>query len=126
MFEELKNLTIDTTKEEFKDFPPFLNGNVFIEYDNGFVTIEPEQPLIIPQTISLRQARELLIRQGLFETVQNLIDNMEDPVEKLIIQNYWEYSTVFERDNAVVIQMSNRLGLTDKQLDELFIEASKL
>ena len=126
MYEELKGKIININKIEYKDFPIFLDGHIFIEYDNGFVTIEPEQPLIVPQTISLRQARELLIRRGLFEKVQSLIDNMEGPVQKLIIQNYWDYSTVFERDNAVVLQMSNMLGFTDKQLDEFFIEASKL
>lgn len=39
MFENLKNTIIDTTKEEYKDFPIFLDGHTFIDYDNGWVTI---------------------------------------------------------------------------------------
>lgn len=90
--------------------------------------VEPELPsfLLVPKSISLRQAREILIIRGLFEQVQSYIESIEDPTQKAIILNYWEYSTVFERRNPTVLQMAEMLGLSSEQLDELFIEASKL
>ena len=38
----------------------------------------------------------------------------------------WEYATNVERNWPWVIQLAPILGLTDNQLDNLFIEASKL
>lgn len=126
MYEELKGTIIDINKIEYKDFPIFLNGHVFIEYDNGWITEETSDFNVLPQTVSLRQAREILIKRGLFEKIEEFINNIPDPLQKLIVKNYWEYSTVFDRNNDVVIQMGVALGLSPHDLDLLFLEASKL
>ena len=52
-------------------------------------------------------------------------------VEKLVTgyrtaQLYCEYASVVERDNAVLLLMANSIGLTSEQVDEMFMEASKL
>lgn len=40
MYDELKNTIIDISRNEYKDFPLFLDGKLFVEYDNGFITKE--------------------------------------------------------------------------------------
>ena len=77
-------------------------------------------------TISPRQAREIIIRNGLFNTIETYINNIEDETERLIARNYWEYSEVFERNHPILIQLKSALGITDEQLDNMFKEASKL
>lgn len=80
----------------------------------------------VPQEISLRQARELMILRGMMGAVTNAIDSMEDETQKMVIQNYWEYSSVFERSNPKLIGFAGVLGMTDADIDSFFIEASVL
>jgi hypothetical protein len=85
-----------------------------------------EKELLVPKNISPRQAREIIIRIGLFNTVETYINNIEDETERLIARNYWEYSEVFERNHPVLLTLVSALGITDEQLDNMFKEASKL
>lgn len=82
--------------------------------------------MYIPQTITVRQAREQLIRIGLLSKVQSEIDKIIDITQREIVQNYWEYSMDFKRDNDVLISLAYSLGLSDADIDNLFIEASNL
>ena len=97
-----------------------FNGNQWAIVD---VKIYPEE---VPSTITVRQAREQLIKLGLIAQVQTSIDSIADPMQKAIVQNYWEYSIDFKRDNELLISLGHGLGLTDSEIDDLFIEASKL
>ena len=120
MYENLINQKIDILKEEFKDFPSFLDGHIFIEYDNGFVTIEPEPIIIVPNSITMRQARLYLLS----------IEKLDD-VEILVSQNKawqieWEYASEVLRTNQLIPALQESLALTDEQVDTMFIEASKL
>lgn len=83
-------------------------------------------PIEVPQTITVRQAREQLIKIGLLSKVQSEIDKITDITQREIVQNYWEYSMDFKRDNDVLISLAYSLGLSDDDTDNLFIEASKL
>jgi hypothetical protein len=76
--------------------------------------------------ITLRQAREIVIRSGLFNAIETNINNIMNETERLIARNYWEYSEVFERNHPVLLTLVSALGITDEQLDNMFIEASKL
>lgn len=38
----------------------------------------------------------------------------------------WEYATEVRRNGAIIEQLGTLLGLTEEQLDTLFIEASKI
>ena len=63
--------------------------------------------------------------------MSKITDIVLDEVEKLVTgdrtaQLYCEYGSVVERDNAVLLLMANSIGLTSEQVDEMFIEASKL
>ena len=80
----------------------------------------------VPQTITVRKAREQLIRIGLLSNVQSEIDKITDVTQREIVQNYWEYSLDFERNNEILIGLASSLGLSDKDIDNLFIQASKL
>lgn len=82
--------------------------------------------LVVPNSITIRQAREQLIRDGLFSSVDTAIHSITDATERAITQNYWEYSEVFERRSPILIGLGTAIGLTEEQLDEMFIAASKL
>lgn len=88
--------------------------------------LESKYKASIPKSITIRQAREQLIRDGLFATATIAINSIEDATEKAITQNYWEYSERFERNHPSLIALGTVIGLTEVQLDAMFIEAAKL
>jgi len=80
----------------------------------------------VPKTITKRQAREIIIRMGLFNTVETAIEAIGDETEKLVIRNFWDHSDVFERDSTTLNQFATIIELSQEELDQMFIDASKL
>lgn len=67
----------------------------------------------------MRQARLALLSANLLDTVDSLLTSSESKIN-------WEYATEVYRNSALVSEMQTALNLTDEQIDNLFIEASKL
>ena len=74
----------------------------------------------VPKSITPLQSKLQLLEVGLLDDVDVMIATDRK------VQLYWEYASVIERDNDVLLLMAGQLGLTEDQLDELFINASKL
>ena len=79
-----------------------------------------EIPKVVPQSITPLQAKLQLLKLGLLDEVEALVTG--DRTAQL----YWEYASVVERDNSVLLLIANSIGLTSEQVDEMFIEASKV
>ena len=76
----------------------------------------------VPTKITPVQARLMMNHQGLREQVETLINQADNQD----IKDYWEYSLAIERNHPILNDMATQLGLTDEQLDNLFIEGAKL
>ena len=83
------------------------------------------QPIPIPNTVSMRQARLALFQQGKLDQVQPLIDAMTEPA-KTTTQISWDYAQNVQRDDDLVVQLSAAMGLTSTDLDALFTLAATL
>jgi hypothetical protein len=79
----------------------------------------------IPQSVTMRQARLALLGAGLLSSVDAAIDSLPEPQRSAALIE-WEYSGEVHRNRAFVIQLGGALGLTDAQLDDLFIAAAAL
>ena len=75
-----------------------------------------------PKVITMRQARLALLDKGLLTAVDEAIATGTDEVLKV----EWEYATEVRRDWVNLIAMATSLGMTEEQLDNLFIKGSKL
>ena len=85
-----------------------------------FITFEPiYNP--VPQEITMRQARLVLLEHNLLANVQPAIDNLPEPA-KTKAQIEWDYSNALQRNNSFVNVLGTALGLTDDDIDNLFIE----
>ena len=73
-------------------------------------------------SITMRQARLALLNEGLLTIVDEAIANSTDEVLKV----EWEYATEVRRDWSSLIAMATSLGITQEQLDTMFLEGSKL
>ena len=76
--------------------------------------------------ISLRQCKELLIETDRYQDVIDIIAGIEDPKQKMLITNYWENSQEFKRGYKFLGLITSALGMTEDEVDEFFITASKL
>lgn len=75
----------------------------------------------VPQVVTMRQARLALDAAGILPSVQAAI-NAGSNAAKIT----WEYSSDVERHNGLVPTMAATLGMTETQIDNLFIAAALL
>lgn len=82
--------------------------------------------ILIPESITKRQAKQQLLLEGKLGQVQEVIDSIPDETERMMAQLYWDESTEFERNHPTLVELGTALGLTEAELDMMFINASKL
>lgn len=105
------------------------------ELDDGEVTFDHEpsenellaafpdratvRPYLAP--LSPRQVRQVLTANNLRTEVESAI-----AASSPTIKDWWNYASQFERDNAVLVSMAASLGLTDAQVDAMFVQGAAL
>jgi len=80
--------------------------------------IEANIPVVIP-TITMRQARMMLLNEGLLDEVNLAITTDEQKI-------WWDYSTTVERSHPLVDAVLTALSKTETEIDDMFIAASTL
>ena len=86
---------------------------------------EALQPKAVPAEITMRQARLALLGAGKLAAVDTAINAMDEPA-KSAAKIEWEYSNTVQRHNGFVTALGPALGLTDAQIDALFLAAQAL
>lgn len=86
---------------------------------------QPYEFVQVPQSVTMRQAREALIRRGQFATVDAYIASMAG-IDGQIARNEWDKSQTVERKRPLTLAMGALIGLDAAGLDEWFVFASTL
>lgn len=79
----------------------------------------------VPQSVSMRQARLALLGINKLADVDVAINAMPSP-NKEAAQVEWEYATAVERNSALITALGPALGLSELEIDNLFITATTL
>jgi hypothetical protein len=82
-------------------------------------------PVVAPKVVSMRQARLILLEQGLLSQVDGFIDALPEP-QRTRAKIEWEYSQEVHRDKELVALLATTLALSSQDLDNLFIAAAAL
>lgn len=134
------NSTIDlfATCEEFGEIPMTLNivdtedlheyfdGKVFHKLEEYCKKqsiakyVEPEVIKYVPSSITMRQARLYLYSVDKLEDVEAMVETRKD------WQIEWGYTYEVERSSLLISKIKDKLGLSDIEVDDIFIAASKL
>jgi len=85
----------------------------------------PAPPVPVPQSVTMRQARLALHAAGLLSSVDAAIASMQEP-QKTAAQIEWEYASAVERNAGLVPAMAAALGMSEADIDDLFITAATL
>lgn len=81
----------------------------------------PPPAVVVPPPISPRQIRMALSRASLRASVEAAVAAGDQD-----LQDWYEFSTSFERDHPLVDSMGTALGQTSEQLDALWILGASL
>lgn len=110
------------------DPPTVPDGMVALRQGNGWAFVlrpdePPEDPPVagVPQTVTRFQARAALARAGLFTIVNNAMKAFPEDDERRLA---WEDAQDFRRTSPTMLGMAASLGLTDADLDALFVTAA--
>lgn len=87
----------------------------------GALVLDPPAPVqVIPTEVTMRQARLALLDAGLLSAVNAAVAAADEQT-----QISWEFSSMVERDNPLVATLTAALGLSESQLNALFLAASQ-
>lgn len=96
-----------------------LEGNAWVKLYEAY-TPDPTPPPV-PSSITPLQARKILRAYDLYDSAQAWIATQSPEV-----QDEWEFALSIDRTNTTLMGAAVALGLTEAQLDQMFIEASVL
>ncbi|MCB2052282.1 MAG: hypothetical protein KDE63_12720 [Novosphingobium sp.] len=84
-----------------------------------------ELAALVPQVVSMRQARLALLAAGSLAAVDAAIAALPSP-QKEAAQIEWEYATEVQRDSALIASLAPALGMDDAAIDALFVAAAAI
>lgn len=117
-------VVINTIEVDSLDILPGLveatAGDIGDIYDGVKYT---KQATKVPSIVSPYQARAALDDIGLLDDVETLMLNPGTPKKAKLA---WQHAQEFRRDSPTVLVMSAQLGITEAQLDALFLAASQI
>ncbi len=80
-----------------------------------------------PDVVTMAQARKALILSGVSITAVNAaIAAIPDATQRQLAETDWEYATTMRRQSPLVTSLAPVLGLTDEEIDDLFVLAATL
>lgn len=95
--------------------------NITAELDGSITIEEFEEDIPVPQEVTNFQARAALMAVGKF----TLVDDALKAAGGVALQA-WEYANNISRSGALVNSMATQLGLTQEEIDDLFIAAEQI
>ena len=100
--------------------------NALSQFNPDYVwAVTYEKPPLKPLT--RRQFRLALVMNGFaLADIEALINQIEDDMQRQIIQIEWQDATVFERNNSSLFVMAALIGLSSSQIDEIWSQGLKL
>lgn len=95
-----------------------FGGGIGDSWDGLAITPLPPPPPVVPQSVEMRQARLELFDAGLLDDVEAVI-----AAAGRAAQIEWEFAQRVERSHPLIAIVQQQNGLTDDQIDEMFIRA---
>ena len=99
-----------------------LTSEEIIEFEES---VKAPGVIVVPQEVTMRQARLALLAIGKLDQVPPAIESLEG-ADRDVARIEWEFSSTVVRTRALVVMLGQALGLDDEALDQLFITAAGL
>ena len=96
--------------------------SLIAEVEATYVPPEP-QPIPVPQQITRAQGKAALIMQGHWQAVLDYVAAIQDPIQRALAEVALNDTLTWERSSPFLNAAAAGMGMTDEQLDALFIQA---
>lgn len=122
----LANITIEN-KPEYNTETHFLRLSEPKLVNNKYVRLWEvvEKEIEIPFSITMRQFRLVLLNNGLLNTINNILNNMSGN-DGEYVRIEWEYANEVNRNSPWVSSISQSIGISEQEIDQIFLVGSKL
>jgi hypothetical protein len=90
-------------------------------YNASLPNAEPPPPRI-PRAVTRFQAKAALMAAGMLDKIDAAAATSDDPIFRLA----WSEAGMFDRDSPMVKTIAAAFGMSEQELDQLFLEASKI
>ena len=100
------------------------NGTEWVEGASE-VEIYEATNLIVPQEVQLWRARTVLKLLGMEQVIEVALNSLDEPLKTGALY-IWQFGTTVERNSQTVLLLQTVLGLTDAQVDDIFIQAENI
>lgn len=93
--------------------------------------IEADRKADVPSVVSMRQGRLAMLSTPyaggtLLDVIESMLASIPDASQQRAAKIDWEYAQEIRRDFPLVQQLTAQLGLTERQIDDLFVLAGTL
>lgn len=93
-----------------------------IENPEKYLSVEEKEILYresLPD-LTKRQFKLMLMKEGLFDTIDAKIDSVKDPIKRTTLQIEYNESVTFERNSITVFLLAELLELDDDKLNYIW------
>lgn len=80
----------------------------------------------VPAQVSRAQGKAALITAGLWDQVLAYVDGIADPTQQALARVALDDTTEWRRDSPLLATAAAALGLSEQQLDDLFVAAAAI
>ena len=87
--------------------------------------IADAQKGLVPTEVALWKLRFVLSQMQLEQSVTDAINLLEEP-QRTAATYIWNFGTAVDRDSNTVIFIKTALGLTEQEVDDIFIQANSI
>jgi hypothetical protein len=111
----------------YEEYLLFLKADGTVE-SSDYVTDEEIQELqksLVPTEVALWKLRFVLSKMQLEQSVTEAINLLEEPQRKAATY-IWNFGTAVDRYSNTVIFIKTALGLTEQEVDDIFIQANSV
>lgn len=115
----------DPETQTVEEGQPVLVEGIWTQVWNVRELTSEELKSRVPASITKRQARQELIQAGLIGAIESAINAIPDATQKALMLSWWNDSQEYERNHPELAQMATAIGLTEAQIDAMFVNASK-
>jgi hypothetical protein len=88
-------------------------------------TPNPPEESGVPRSVTMAQARIALLNAGLLDQIEEGINNLPESMKRTVLIA-WEKSPHVSRNGNLVMMLADDFGLTEEQLDALFVAAAAI
>jgi len=104
-------------------------GETLVETDDLSILIFPEVEIKVPLTITRMNLKIQLLKRSItipdvFATIDSIPNSMFSDIDKEIAKIKFSEAVYFDRENADLNLVAVLLGLTQTQLDQIFIDGN--